>query len=591
MVKLLISSLKDLKSNLRQYIMIGLISLFMTSFIFVPLISFIFQRMILLYNSGIVVNEDIFKIFLDKDNIFSLLVILILAITFLFMEMSMYVFVAHKKMFKKEISMTEAFVTALSKLPRLLTIELIYFLVLFIFVIPLIELPVETNISRSIEVPIFIENRIAQNPFYTIIYFCSLIIMIYGLYRLIFTLHGVLLRKEKMSTAMKHSLSLTKISPTSTFLKLIFINVFYGSIGFLFLYLISLLNRNFDIYLPSFIERYLISFSSIFLYLHTMLLTPFNMIFLTRLYYNLCEKIKLPTEDTVKLYAIPFLKRFEDKVCLGIKRKKISFLIFISVTIFFSLYASFTNQNQILNESRDIDVIAHRGGYIEYPENTLSAISNAIENEVEIIEMDVQLTKDGVPVLHHDYSLFRMTGINKKVSDVTSQALENFTIKGYNEEYIPTLKEALEVIDQRAYVLIDLKGITNSAFLVDQIMEDILASNMTEFVYLQSFDTPLLEYTRSNYPQIKIGQIMYFFWGRLSSLDVDFYTVHHTMINRDLMKEILKLDKQVWVWTIESEADLNRVLNYNIDGIITSDYLMVQEKLGKKVEPEKEISD
>jgi glycerophosphoryl diester phosphodiesterase len=591
MVKLLISSLKDLKDNIRQYILIGLISLFMTSFIFVPLISFIFQRMILLYNSGIVLNEDIFKIFMDKDNLFSLLLILILAITFLFMEMSIYAIVSQKKMFKKEISITEAFLTALSKLPRLLTIELIYFLVLFIFVLPLVELPVDTNISRSVEIPVFIENRIAENPFYTIIYFCSLIIMIYGLYRLIFTLHGVLLRKEKMSLAMKHSLMLTKISPTSTFLKLVFINVFYSSIGFGFLFLISLLNKNFDIYLPQFIERYLISFSSIFLYLHTMLLTPFNMIFLTRLYYNLSERLDLPTEDKLKLYAIPFLKKLENKIYLGIKQKKISFLIFILITIAFSLYTSFTNQNQFLNQSRNITVIAHRSGYKDYPENSISAISNAIDKNIEIIEIDVQLTKDNVPVVHHDYSLLRMTGVNKNIKDVSFQALQNFTIKGYDETYIPSLKEVLDYVDKQAFVLIDLKGMYNNEVLIDNIMKDVLASDMSDFVYIQSFNTDILSYTKSNYPQIKVGQVMYFFWGRLSNLDVDFYTVHHSMLNRDLMKEILKLDKKVWVWTIETQKELDLVLNYNIDGIITSDFEMVQEKLGIKEESEIEIPD
>jgi glycerophosphoryl diester phosphodiesterase len=70
-----------------------------------------------------------------------------------------------------------------------------------------------------------------------------------------------------------------------------------------------------------------------------------------------------------------------------------------------------------LNASRLIHLVAHRGNAIEYPENTLPAFSSALDLGVRFIELDVQLSKDGVPVVIHDQLLARTTGLPGSVFD------------------------------------------------------------------------------------------------------------------------------------------------------------------------------
>lgn len=100
---------------------------------------------------------------------------------------------------------------------------------------------------------------------------------------------------------------------------------------------------------------------------------------------------------------------------------------------------------------------AHRGMYGEgIPENSLAAFSRAVEHGFGI-ELDVQLSADGVIMVFHDYNLKRMTGCDKLLSDLTYEELRKLCLNGGNEK-IPTLSEVLDLVCGRVPILIELKG-------------------------------------------------------------------------------------------------------------------------------------
>lgn len=151
-------------------------------------------------------------------------------------------------------------------------------------------------------------------------------------------------------------------------------------------------------------------------------------------------------------------------------------VVLISILIF-----SFTSQVQIpdqdkveekstnkidqllkqLNNSNgtDVLVIAHRGDWRNFPENSLEAFSSAIEMDVDIIEMDVAKTKDNQLVILHDKTLDRTTNGKGLVSDWTLDSLRKLYLKdglGIETKYkIPTLEEALFVCKGKALVNLD----------------------------------------------------------------------------------------------------------------------------------------
>ena len=102
--------------------------------------------------------------------------------------------------------------------------------------------------------------------------------------------------------------------------------------------------------------------------------------------------------------------------------------------------------------------IAHRGFFDNEsaaPENSLPSFTAAIDAGYAI-ELDVQLSKDGVPMVFHDASLARVCGVEGKIWDYTKDELKAMKLFG-SEETSPTLEEALALIDGQAPILVEYK--------------------------------------------------------------------------------------------------------------------------------------
>ena len=111
-------------------------------------------------------------------------------------------------------------------------------------------------------------------------------------------------------------------------------------------------------------------------------------------------------------------------------------------------------------QSQYMVVVSHRGDWRNYPENSLPAIESIIRMGVDMMELDLKKTKDGVLVLMHDGTLDRTTTGSGKVSDYTYEELLKFNLKrGHGIDIpglkIPTLRQALEVCKDRITVNVD----------------------------------------------------------------------------------------------------------------------------------------
>ena len=105
-------------------------------------------------------------------------------------------------------------------------------------------------------------------------------------------------------------------------------------------------------------------------------------------------------------------------------------------------------------------VVAHRGDWRNYPENSIPAIESIIRMGVDMMELDVKMTRDSVLVLSHDWTLDRTTTGSGNISDYTYEQLQAFDLKrGHGIAIpglkIPTLRQALEVCKDRILVNVD----------------------------------------------------------------------------------------------------------------------------------------
>ena len=143
------------------------------------------------------------------------------------------------------------------------------------------------------------------------------------------------------------------------------------------------------------------------------------------------------------------------------------------------------------------NIIAHRGIHDnkETPENSLKAFAKALNRNIPI-ELDVQLTKDNIIVVFHDYSLFRMTGKKAYLQDLTYNELQELYLLDTKEK-IPTLKEVLDLIQGKVLIDIEVKN-SNSIDKLCRILKEELF-NYNNYI-LKSFHPLIVRKLKKLFP-------------------------------------------------------------------------------------------
>ncbi|MBQ8275120.1 MAG: glycerophosphodiester phosphodiesterase [Clostridia bacterium] len=155
-----------------------------------------------------------------------------------------------------------------------------------------------------------------------------------------------------------------------------------------------------------------------------------------------------------------------------------------------------------------LGVTGHRGCKAYMPENTLISFSEAFRLGVDVLEFDVQVTRDGVPVIMHDAMVDRTTDGTGAVCFMTLEevkALDAGVKFGYPGQRVPTLDETLELIVREAspnlHLNVEIKD--QLPIVVDKTMEALHRYGLVERSVIASFDAQTLLYTQEFYPEIK----------------------------------------------------------------------------------------
>lgn len=156
-----------------------------------------------------------------------------------------------------------------------------------------------------------------------------------------------------------------------------------------------------------------------------------------------------------------------------------------------------------------IPVLGHRGICAKYPENTLVSFAAAIDLGVDLIEFDVNVTKDGELVVIHDNEIDRTSNHTGLTRDYTLAELKTFDFGGwFGEEFkgaqIPTLREVLELVNSRSKTLIlnvEIKDMTEEA--VDKTTAMLTQYGLTDRCVIACFDAAVIRYTKAAHPEFR----------------------------------------------------------------------------------------
>lgn len=232
-------------------------------------------------------------------------------------------------------------------------------------------------------------------------------------------------------------------------------------------------------------------------------------------------------------------------------------------------------------ESKKLDgwFYAHRGLHdnkSEAPENTLRAFLLAVEHGYGI-ELDVQLTKDKIPVVIHDYNLKRACNEDVKISEYNYEDLLKFNLFG-SQERLPTFKEVLKLVDGKVPLIIELK-IPWKADTLCELVSDML-KDYKGIYCIESFNPFGLAWYKKHFPKVVRGQLATDFMKEkvegskfqyfvLKHLLLNFYTkpnfiAYHHIYKTGLSYTICRIIYKVKTvaWTIQSQKDLEESKNY-----------------------------
>ena len=219
-------------------------------------------------------------------------------------------------------------------------------------------------------------------------------------------------------------------------------------------------------------------------------------------------------------------------------------------------------------------IIAHRGVFNndDIPENSMKAFKKAISLNYSF-ELDVQLTKDNVLVVFHDFDLKRMTGISKKLSDCSYDELLQYHLLNTKEK-IPTLKQVLELNQDKVMIDIEIKNTKKIKFVCEKLIEELVPYH--NFI-LKSFNPRVVRYLKKHYPELEVGYLIEKRYDRkllqllLPSLfmihysKADFLAIHKKLLST---KKFQKLENKypIFVWTIKNKneiSDKEKIIIYN----------------------------
>ena len=184
----------------------------------------------------------------------------------------------------------------------------------------------------------------------------------------------------------------------------------------------------------------------------------------------------------------------------------IVFLILIAL-----LYILSIKPNKKRNTDRFLGhLYAHRGIHNNKdinPENSLLAFKIAVEKGYGI-ELDVQVTRDNIPVVFHDNTLYRVCSLKNSIKDFTLKELVNLRLFN-TEESIPTLEEVLKLVDGKVPLIVEIKNESTDINELKYIAN--ILDNYSGVYCIESFNPLVLRWYKKNRPQLIRGQLSNYF--------------------------------------------------------------------------------
>lgn len=255
-----------------------------------------------------------------------------------------------------------------------------------------------------------------------------------------------------------------------------------------------------------------------------------------------------------------------------------------------SLFIIYRGIFSLILMSSNIEITAHRGSTNIAPENTIASVIEAIALDVNSIEIDVQMSKDGEVFLLHDSSFKRTAKVRAYPWSLSYEEIKAINVGAYKTDtvgfYAPLLDEVIKICSLSSVDLnVELKDYGHSQQLPDEVIKIIKENDFIDKCVITSSSKKLLRKVRDIEPSIKIGLITSStnLATYISNRFVDFYSVSYLALSPSIAVLIHSMQKEIYCWTPNNRIAIESAIRSGVDNIITNNvtlakFLVVSKK-------------
>lgn len=232
--------------------------------------------------------------------------------------------------------------------------------------------------------------------------------------------------------------------------------------------------------------------------------------------------------------------------------------------------------------------IAHRGASGLAPENTISSFGMALKIGADMVELDVHLSRDGVPVVIHDETADRVTGRitmlpgsemavkRMALDDLKELDVGSWFGPEFSGERIPTLQEVLELLTGRARAIIEIKrGSDYYPGIEEKVVHLIQSVKHATAPIISSFELTALKRVRSSSPDIPLGIIFDtptwdYILKAAGTLRASVLCPEKSLVGPDRCDEAHSRGLGVCPYTVNTEDEMKTLIGMGVDGLITN---------------------
>jgi glycerophosphoryl diester phosphodiesterase len=214
----------------------------------------------------------------------------------------------------------------------------------------------------------------------------------------------------------------------------------------------------------------------------------------------------------------------------------------------------------------------------------MAAVYAALDLRVAMVEVDVHRSLDGELVVIHDATVDRTTdgsGLVRKLTLTELRQLDagSWFRSRFSQERIPTLREVLEAVKDRAILLIELKAPETEIPTIQLVRE----LDMSQQVIVQSFDSAQIQSVKELAPDINTVLLVsrpnhgsepieaaQWMLNTVESVGASGVAVHYNWCTSQLIELASERGLDVYVWTVDRRSKLRKFIKAGVDGIITN---------------------